>query len=137
MDYAFLTIFPGEIKLGSLLDFDHVWVGEDLYQIWCFIQNLHYGFVYTPHYFLIFGLNTEIYSVNLRIQTKYRKIQTRYNSLFGHFSRSDVSYATFTVTTALHIYRITYWRNLNSNGYKTNIVLIPLSLFNTFFCSAY
>ena len=50
MDYAFLTIFPGEIKLGSLLDFDHVWVGEDLYQIWCFIQNLHYGCAYTPHY---------------------------------------------------------------------------------------
>ena len=74
MDYAFLTIFPGEIKLGSLLHFDHVWVGEDLYQIWCFIQNLHYGFVYTPHYFLILELNTEIYSVNLRIQTDYSKI---------------------------------------------------------------
>ena len=28
---------------------------------------------------------------------------TRYNSLFGHFSCSGVSYATFTVTTALHI----------------------------------
>ena len=28
-------------------------------------------------YFPVFGLNTEIYSVNLRIQSKYRKIRTR------------------------------------------------------------
>ena len=33
-------------------------------------------------------LNTEIYSVNLRIQSEYRKIRTRNNSLFGHFSRT-------------------------------------------------
>ena len=32
------------------LDFDHVWVGPDLYQIWCFIQTFHYGCAYTPHY---------------------------------------------------------------------------------------
>ena len=38
--------------------------------------------------FPVFGLNTEIYSVNLRIQSEYRKIQTRNNSVFGHFSRS-------------------------------------------------
>ena len=30
----------------------------------------------------------EIYSVNLRIQSKYRKIRNRKNSLFGHFSRT-------------------------------------------------
>ena len=40
-------------------------------------------------YFPVFGLNTEIYSVNLRIQSEYRKIRTRNNSAFGHFSRSD------------------------------------------------
>ena len=34
-----------------------------------------YG-VFGP-YFLLFGLNTEIYSVNLRVQSKYRKLQTR------------------------------------------------------------
>ena len=38
--------------------------------------------------FLIFGLNTEIYFVNLRIQSEYTKIRTRNNSVFGHFSRS-------------------------------------------------
>ena len=31
---------------------------------------------------------SEIYSVNLRIHSKYRKIRTRKNSVFGHFSRS-------------------------------------------------
>ena len=40
-------------------------------------------------YFPVFGLNTEIYSANLRIQSKYRKIWTRNNSVFGHFSRSE------------------------------------------------
>ena len=31
---------------------------------------------------------TPIYSVNLRIQSKYRQIRTRENSIFEHFSRS-------------------------------------------------
>ena len=38
--------------------------------------------------FPVFGLNTEIYGVNLRIQSEYRKMQTRKNSVFGHLSRS-------------------------------------------------
>ena len=33
-------------------------------------------------------MNTEMYGVNLRIQSEYRKIGTRINSVFGHFSRS-------------------------------------------------
>ena len=41
-------------------------------------------------YFPVFGLNTEIYGVNLRIQSEYRKIRTKKNSVFGHFSRSEV-----------------------------------------------
>ena len=40
-----------------------------------------YG-VFSSPYFPVFGLNTEIYSVNLRIQSKYRKIGTRNNSVF-------------------------------------------------------
>ena len=36
----------------------------------------------------VFGLNTEIYSVNLRIQSACRKIRTRKNSVFRHFPRS-------------------------------------------------
>ena len=42
-----------------------------------------YG-VFSGPYFPVFGLNTEIYSVNLRIQSAYRKLRTRKNSVFGH-----------------------------------------------------
>ena len=41
--------------------------------------------VFSAPYFPVFELNTEIYSVNLRIQSEYRKIRTRKNSVFGHF----------------------------------------------------
>ena len=40
--------------------------------------------VFSGLYFPVFGLNTEIYSVKLRIQSKYGKIRTRKNSTFGH-----------------------------------------------------
>ena len=46
-----------------------------------------YGVISGP-YFSLFELNTEIYSVNLRVQSKYRKTRTRNNSVFGHFTRS-------------------------------------------------
>ena len=46
-----------------------------------------YG-VISSLYFPVFRLKTEIYEVNLRIQSKYRKIRTRDKSVFGHFSRS-------------------------------------------------
>ena len=39
--------------------------------------------------FPAFGLNMEIYGVNIRIQFKCRKIRTRKNSVFEHFSCSD------------------------------------------------
>ena len=48
-----------------------------------------YG-VFSGLYFPAFGLNTETYSVSLRIQSKCRKMRTRRNSLFGHFSRSVI-----------------------------------------------
>ena len=47
-----------------------------------------YG-VFPGLYFPVFGLNLEIYSVNLRIQSKCMKILTSKNSVFEHFSRSD------------------------------------------------
>ena len=46
-----------------------------------------YGFFSGP-YFLTFALNTERYSVSLRIQSECVKIQTRKSSVFGQFSRS-------------------------------------------------
>ena len=48
-----------------------------------------YGVFSGPH-FPVFGLNTEIYGVNIRIQTEYREIRTRKSSVFGHFSRSVI-----------------------------------------------
>ena len=46
-----------------------------------------YG-AFSGWYFPVFELNTEIYEVNLRIQSEYRKIPTRKNSVFGYFSRN-------------------------------------------------
>ena len=40
-------------------------------------------------YFPVFRLNTQIYGINLCIQSEYRKIWTRNNSLLRHFSRSE------------------------------------------------
>ena len=53
-------------------------------------EKSKYG-VFPGRFFPVFGLNMEIYSVNLRIQTEYRKIWTRENSVFGHFSCSASS----------------------------------------------
>ena len=50
-----------------------------------------YG-VFSGPYFPVFGLNTEIYGLNLRIQSKYRKIRNRKNSVFRHLSRSEVDF---------------------------------------------
>ena len=44
--------------------------------------------VISDPYFPVFGLNTGIYGVNLRIQSEYRKMLIRNNSVFRHFSRS-------------------------------------------------
>ena len=38
--------------------------------------------VFSGPYLPVFRLNTEIYSVNLPIQSEYRKIRTRKNSVF-------------------------------------------------------
>ena len=46
-------------------------------------------------YFPVFGLNTEIYGVNSLSQSEYRNMRTRINSVFGHFSRSEVSATKF------------------------------------------
>ena len=43
-----------------------------------------YGVISGPH-FAAFGLNTKIYSVNLRIQSEYSEMRSRSNSLSGHF----------------------------------------------------
>ena len=40
-------------------------------------------------YFPVFGLITEVYGVNLCIQSEYGKIRSRKN-IFGHFLRSEL-----------------------------------------------
>ena len=45
---------------------------------------------------------TEIYGVNLRIQSEYRKIRTRKNSVFGHFSRS-VTFINNSKSVNIHL----------------------------------
>ena len=41
-------------------------------------------------YLLVFGVNTEIYSVNLCLQSKYVKIRIRKNSVIGHLLHSVI-----------------------------------------------
>ena len=63
--------------------------------LWDFLVNntagklLKYR-VFSGQYFPVFGLNSEIYGVNLRIQSECRKIRARKNSVIGHFSRSVI-----------------------------------------------
>ena len=46
-----------------------------------------YGVFFGP-YFPAFRLNTEIYGIDLRIQSEYREVRTRKMSVFGLYSRS-------------------------------------------------
>ena len=62
-------------------------------------------------YVPVFGLNMEIYGVNLHIWFEYRKIRTRKNSAFGRFSRSGTYWRYF-----LHDQRS---QNKNLNILKT------------------
>ena len=69
-----------------------------------------YG-VFPGPYVHVFGLNTEIYEVNVRIHSEYRKIRTRKNSVFGHFSHSVEKLK----------YKNTCWE---SNYYHHNIAIL-------------
>ena len=67
---------------------DHSWILCPICFLFTTWKVSKYGVISGP-YFSVFGLNTERYSVSLRIQSGYRKIRTRNNSVFGHFSRCD------------------------------------------------
>ena len=80
-----------------------------------------YG-VFSGTYFLAFGLNTERYSVSLRIQSECGKIRTRKNSVFRHFSRSVIyqdprSMRKFLLTNPklfpkeCQSINVTFWKN--------------------------
>ena len=80
-------------------------------EIWCSTCWKWYIFMYTANfinkfrvllyliiwsffgpYFPVCGLNSEIYFVNLRIQSEYAKTGTRKNSVVWHFSPSVLSF---------------------------------------------
>ena len=79
--------------------------------------------------FSVFELNTEIYGVNLRIQSKYRKMRTRNNSVFGHFSRSDIFkklYFTLTLRSiGSRFLLLVSCKNVNNtHAYMTIFILL-------------
>ena len=51
---------------------------------------LKYKLLFGP-YFAVFVMNTQIYSVNLRVQSEYGKIWTRKNPYSGTFYRGKIS----------------------------------------------
>ena len=57
-----------------------------------------YG-VFSGPCFVVFGVNMEIYGVNLRIESKYGKIRTRKNSVFGQFLGTVTFELLLTETT--------------------------------------
>ena len=56
-----------------------------LYTIWNVSKYENFFGTYFP----IFGLNTEIYGVNIRIKPEYGNIRHRKNSTSGYFRRPD------------------------------------------------
>ena len=77
--------------------------------------------VFPGPYFPVFGLNSYIYSVNLRIQSKYSNIGTRENFVFGPFTRSVIS----TKHTKLVPFLI---RNKIQNQFQLTSINISLTL---------
>ena len=74
-----------------------------------------YRIISSP-YFPVFRLNTEIYSVNVHIQSKYKKIQAINNFAFKHFSRSVFS----IFLRIVHIYQINVCSHLLNKCVKEN-----------------
>ena len=59
-----------------------------------------YGAISGP-YFAGLELNTEIYGINLCIQSEYLKMRTRNNSVFGHFSCRECDKSDKTIQKLL------------------------------------
>ena len=72
-------------NVGSEGNIRKKWVKSIILTAW---KVSKYG-VFSGRYFPAFGLNTERYSVSVRIQPECGKIQTRKNSVFEHFSGSS------------------------------------------------
>ena len=109
------------------------------------MKNVKYTVISGP-YFPVFGLNTEIYGVNIRIQSKYRKIRTINNNfVFGPFSRSAAMCRTsifpdkwqWALTLQyFYLWNIYYWiflykynRFLHFHMILAALLIIPFSSF--------
>ena len=96
-----------------------------------------YG-VFSDPYFPVFGLNTEIYSIYLRIQSKYRKIRTRKTSVCGQFSRSDLLFnlicKVFLFVLCNFEFRIVFANTANYYWHKYSLPAKNICLINTLLC---
>ena len=90
--------------------------------------------VFSGLYFPVFGLNTEIYSVILHIQSKHGKIWTIKNSLFGPFSHSNSNHWDIIISILLCVI-VNIFRKLFGKIFKT--VIIKTSLRVCFFFSIF
>ena len=77
--------------------------------------------VFSASYFRAFGLYTENYGVNLRIQSEDWKIRTRQNPVFGHFLRNEYP-SIWANTTNLHLKKLkmelwSIWKKQLGNTY--------------------
>ena len=80
------------------------------------VRSIQIRNFFSDPYFPVFGLNTESYRVNLRIQSEYRKIRTRKNSVFGYFSRSNCHSLTLIHRENM-IHELQISREINHNRY--------------------
>ena len=81
-----------------------------------------YG-VFSGPYFAVFELNTEIYSLNLRIQSEYKKVRTRKYFVFGDFSRSDYNFSKRIISSTeynLFIHETIMFRSWDIFNRSTN-----------------
>ena len=88
--------------------------------------------VFSGLYFPVFGLNTEIYSVILHIQSKHGKIWTIKNSLFGPFSHSNSNHWDIILSILLCVI-VNIFRKLFGKIFKTVIIKTSLRVC-FFFC---
>ena len=92
-----------------------------------------YG-VFSGSDFPVFGLNTEIYCVNRRIQSEYRKIRTRKKSVFGHFSSSayftqcQVIRETFYIFLYLSLNKIFNQKTLKKSKLIDNQIFLNFNI---------
>ena len=99
------------VKINFSIDGRNVWPNEMLQGVkeWHCLKSVRVR-SFSGLNFHGFELNTEIYSVNLRIRSKFGKMQTKKNSKYGHFSCCVKSLSTILHTEIIDSYMcMAYW----------------------------